>query len=259
MGGRLAALALLALTALGLATGPGRGEEIVAALSQTRVAITTSFSGSEILVFGAIRRESPAPEGPLHVIITMAGPSETVIVRRKANRFGIWVNADAVTVDSAPSFYALATTGPIVAAINDAADRSHRITPERTISALRALITHPEGEEFVAALMRIRSEAGLYQTLPGAVRLSENTLFRTAIALPADLTEGNYLTRIFLTRGGEVIDMHETRIAVRKVGLERQIYRLAHDQPLVYGLLSIAMAILAGWGASALFRVVLRR
>ena len=78
--------------------------------------------------------------------------------------------------------------------------------------------------------------------------------FSTSVQLPANLTEGDYKTRFFLTRRGRVIDSHETVIAVQKVGLERFLFRLAHDQPLIYGLMSLAIAIAAGWGASAAFR-----
>ena len=47
-------------------------------------------------------------------------------------------------------------------------------------------------------------------------------------------------------------------IEVRKVGLERWLYRLAFDQPLLYGLMSLAVAVIAGWGASAAFRKLRR-
>ena len=86
--------------------------------------------------------------------------------------------------------------------------------------------------------------------------LDEQTLFRTAIELPANLTEGSYQTRIFLTRGGAVISQFETAIEVRKVGLERWIYTLSREQPMIYGLMSLAIAIAAGWGASAAFRMM---
>jgi hypothetical protein len=36
------------------------------------------------------------------------------------------------------------------------------------------------------------------------------------------------------------------------------IYTLAHERPLVYGLLSLFIAIAAGWMASALFRAIRR-
>ncbi|WP_323784168.1 TIGR02186 family protein, partial [Leisingera sp.] len=48
-------------------------EEVVLGLSQDRVAITATFDGSEILVFGAVKRESPIPSGePLEVIVTVS-------------------------------------------------------------------------------------------------------------------------------------------------------------------------------------------
>ncbi|MEL7133398.1 MAG: TIGR02186 family protein, partial [Pseudomonadota bacterium] len=83
-----------------------KAEEVVLGLSQNEVAITTSFDGSEILIFGAVKREAPVPEGELGVIVTIAGPSEPVTVRRKERRFGIWVNTDSVELDGAPSYYA---------------------------------------------------------------------------------------------------------------------------------------------------------
>jgi uncharacterized protein (TIGR02186 family) len=92
----------------------------------------------------------------------------------------------------------------------------------------------------------------------GAVAFDEQTLFRTAIALPANLTEGAYQTRIFLTREGRVVSQYQTVIDVRKVGLERWLFTMSREQPMLYGLMSIAIAIAAGWAASAAFQVMRR-
>jgi hypothetical protein len=40
--------------------------------------------------------------------------------------------------------------------------------------------------------------------------------------------------------------------------LERWIYNLAHENSLIYGLLSILVALMAGWGASEMFRLLRR-
>ncbi len=53
-----------------------------------------------------------------------------------------------------------------------------------------------------------------------------------------------------------MIASQERVIGVRKEGLERFIFNLAQEQPLIYGLISLALAALAGWGASAAFRFV---
>lgn len=236
---------------------PARAEQVIAGLSQTRVQIDATFVGSEILIYGAVKREAPIPgDGPLEVIIAVTGPSEPVTVRRKDRRYGIWVNTDAIHISAAPSFYAVATTAPLADILSEVEDLRHRISVPHMIRNVGQAGLVDDPSAFSRALMRIRTSEGLYQTLVGQVELTEETLFNTSIGLPANLTEGDYTTRIFLTRNGTVVDSYETQIAVRKVGLERWIYTLAHEKPLIYGLLSLFIAIVAGWGASAAFRYV---
>jgi len=248
--------ALFLLLAL---SGPLRAEEVVIGLSRDEVAITATFDGSDILVFGAVKREAPIPEGsPLQVIVAITGPSEPVMVRRKERMFGIWANADAVEVDAAPSFYAVAATGTLSDVLRETEDLRHRISIPRAIRSVGAPMDVPDAESFTEALIRIRTNGNLYQQLDNAVTLDQSTLFRAEFDLPANLTEGDYRARIFLTRDGRVIDSYETVIPVKKVGLERFLFTLAHTQPLIYGLMSLAIAIFAGWGASAAFQLLRR-
>ena len=239
---------LLCLTAL-----PAQAEEVLADLSQSRISITTDFDGSEILIFGAVKRDAPLADDPLQILVTVEGPTEPVAVRRKEKRFGIWVNTDVVEVDEAPSFYAIATSAPWAEVISDVEDLRHHISTPRAIRSVGADIA--DSQDFTQALIRIRSGQDLYQSNIGAVRFEEETLFSTSVRLPANLHEGDYRARFFLTRGGSVVDHFETRIDVQKVGLERFLFRLSREKPLIYGLMSLAIAIAAGWLASAAFRV----
>jgi uncharacterized protein (TIGR02186 family) len=248
-----------ALVALFLLTLPALAEEsIVAGMSQNRVSITADFDGSEILIYGAVKRETPAPtdRGPLEVIVTVEGPSTPVTVRRKARVAGIWVNSDSVLVDSAPSFYAVATTGPLNHILSDTDNLRYGITIERVIRAVGITEEAEKSDEFLLGLLRVRTDEGRYRVLQGNVELTEETLFRTDVILPANLTEGEYKVRLFLLRDKRVIATQERVIGVRKEGLERFIFNLAQEQPLLYGLISLALAALAGWGASAAFRFV---
>jgi uncharacterized protein (TIGR02186 family) len=230
-------------------------ETVVAGLSQTRVAITAQFEGSEILIYGAVKRSAPGPEGPpLEVIITAEGPAMPVMVRSKDRRFGLWVNTGAVRIDQAPSFYAIATTAPLAQVLTETEDLRHRISIPRAIRAVGVAAENLDAPSYTTALIRIREASGAYGMREGAVTLSQDTLFRADVALPANLTEGDYRVRIFLTRGGAVIDSFESTINVRKEGLERWLTNLARQQPLIYGLLSLLIAVVAGWAASAGFR-----
>jgi uncharacterized protein (TIGR02186 family) len=235
---------------------PLAAEEVVAGLSRDEVAITANFDGSDILIYGAVKRDAPAAADPMEVIITVSGPEQAVNVRKKAWRFGIWVNASAVEVDEAPSFYAVASSGALKEVLTRTEDLRHRISIPRAIRSVGAPSTVANAAEFTEALIRIRTAKNLYQQLDNSVELYDQTLFSTTIDLPANLVEGPYDTSIFLVRNGVVVDKYETVINVNKVGLERWIYDLAHQRPLIYGLLSLFIAITAGWMASAVFRYI---
>lgn len=238
--------------------GPTLAEEsIVSGLSQNRVSITADFVGSEILVYGAVKRDAPVPEGsPLDVIVTVEGPAAPVMVRRKERVAGIWINNASVRIDSAPSFFAVATTGPLTRILSDTENLRFNITIERVIRAVGITSEAENAGEFLLALLRVRSQEDRYRILEGKVELTEDTLFRTDVELPANLIEGEYKVRIFLLRDQKVVAHQERVVRVRKVGLERFIFNLAHDQPLIYGLVSLVLAALAGWGASTAFRLM---
>jgi uncharacterized protein (TIGR02186 family) len=243
------ALALLPLPAMA-------AESIVAGLSQNRVSITADFDGSEILVYGAVKRNAPAPDEPIEVIITVEGPATPVTIRKKERRLGIWINTDAVEVDAAPSFYAVATTGPLRQILSETEDLRHRVTLPRVIRTVGAATEAGGPDAFIDAMQRIRLAESRYKVLQGAVEFTEQTLFRADIVLPSNLTEGEYRVRIFLTRDGRVVDVQNRVVGVRKEGLERLLFNLSREQPLIYGLLSLFMAAGAGWAASAGFRIL---
>ena len=234
-------------------------EKVVLGMSQDEVAITATFDGSNILVFGAIQRDAPIPETPIDAIVTVSAPSEPLNVRRKAKRFGIWVNTDTVQVDAAPSFYAIATSGPLSDILSETEDLRHKVSINRAIRSVGAPMNIMDAQSFADAVIRIRETNGLYTLQESSVSIDEQTLFRTSIDMPANLTEGDYKTRIFITRDGAIVDQLSTTIDVRKVGLERFLFSLSRDQPLLYGLMSLAIAIFAGWAASAVFQVIRNR
>ena len=262
----LAALAV-ALTALlpqapraqdntGQDSAPAPQEELVLGLSQTRVSITTNFDGSEILIFGAVKRDAPQQAVDADVIVTVAGPNEPISVQRKERRAGIWVNADHVIIRQAPSFYAVATSAPLDGILSATEDLRHRISIPRAIRSITSPDNVTDEDSFVEALVRIRQKAGLYQMRDGTVDFDQQTLFRTKVPLPSSLPVGNYKVEVYLLRDGAVAASHETTIRVGKVGLEQWLYGLSREHGVAYALLAIFIAVAAGWGASEIFRLI---
>lgn len=234
-------------------------QKLVTGLSQDQVAITANFDGSDILVYGAVARDKPLPKGQTqNIVITLEGPAEPLVVRKKARVFGIWANHESVRVDSAPSFYSVSTTGPLFNVISHTEDLRYHISVPLAIREIGGTATAKHPKKFIDALIKIRTQEGKYENEIGAVKFRDNTLFSTRVRLPANLTEGTYKLRIFLTQDRKVIDMSEASIEVRKAGIERWLFNLSADRPALYGILSLFIAISAGWLASAAFQLLRR-
>ena len=212
--------------------------------------------GPDLLIYGAVKRETPVPASALGVVVTVEGPSTPITVRRKSHVLGIWANTASVEVDRAPSFYAVATTAPLAEVLSATEDLRHKISVPQMIRSVGAPPDIADSYAFTGALIRIREDNGLYSLHEGDVKLEQDTLFSTGVDLPANLVEGFYRTRIFLLRDKKVIASHEALIDVRKVGLERWLYELAKNQPALYGALALVIAALAGWLASTAFRLL---
>lgn len=235
-----------------LALPVGAVETIVTDLSRDQVSITADFQGSQIFIFGAVKRDAPVLEGAgaLDVIIEVTGPPSELTVRRKDKRFGIWINTDVVTIDRAPSFYTIASTSPITEILSDRERASRDLGLDYAVQG--------SDEDFRTAVIRIKQDNGNYATVESVVNLTEDTLFTTEVALPANLIEGDYTATIYLVRNQQVISASSQVIEVRKAGLEKWLYDMAQEQALLYGLMSLAVALLAGWGASEIFRLLRR-
>jgi uncharacterized protein (TIGR02186 family) len=235
-------------------------ESVVTGLSADEIALTATFDGSELFLFGAIRREGPVPEesGPLDIIITLKGPPRDVMVRRKERRFGVWVNTDSLEVRQAPSFYAVATTAPVDEILSQTAQLRYGIGMDQAVRRVGGHATLADTAPFTEALIRLKESSGSYVQAGGAVKVAEETLFQTRIEMPANLVEGDYAAEFFLVRDFSVVNRGEALIRVEKTGIERWLYNFSREEPLLYGLMSVALALAAGWLAAAAFGLVRR-
>lgn len=253
---RLAAL-LMAL----LLAGPLAAQEtVVTGVSTDNIGLNATFDGSELFVFGAIRRDAPIKPAadPIDVIITIKGPPRNLRVRHKERRLGIWMNTDSLSVRQAPSFYAIATTRTLDDILSETERLRWQIGMDEAVRRVGGHDTIEDTTVYTDALVRIKERTGSYQQRDGSVNVAEETLFQTSFHMPANLVEGDYVAQFFLARDREVISTGTSVIRVEKTGIERWLYNLSRNRPLVYGLASVAAALACGWAAAAAFSLVRR-
>ncbi|MSO98525.1 MAG: hypothetical protein EXR11_09965 [Rhodospirillaceae bacterium] len=241
----LASIALLAMTTATSA----QEAPLVADVSENLVAITTGFTGKEVLLFGAT-------DGPGDIAIIVKGPSRDVTIRKK-DRFGpIWINSDSATFRDVPSFYRIASSRPLEEfAPPNLLSRFQIGTGNIRLETVEGSGLAPEAvPEFRQALLRLKTGQQLYDENLGSVNITSNRLFRTRILFPANVPTGTYIVEVYLFRNGTVAAAEIVPFNISKIGFGADVYDFAHDLGAIYGLLAIALAVGAGWAASAAFR-----
>jgi uncharacterized protein (TIGR02186 family) len=224
---------------------------LVADLSSHLVAITTGFTGTNVLLFGATN-------GPGDIAVVVRGPSKDEVVRRKG-RFGpIWANDAAVTFSTAPSYYRVASSRPLEDFAPQALLSSRQIGVD-TVRIMTPDDNMPleEVAEFRKAMVRLKTADNLYDQGISDITLMSNRLFRTELHFPANVPTGTYMVEVYLFRDDQITSAEIVPLNISKVGIGAEIYDFAPGRfAFFYGLLTVLLAASAGWAASAIFRRV---
>lgn len=226
-------------------TAPALANPIISGISTNEINIDTKFRGAKILLFGA-----KGDAG--NVIVTVRGPKKNFMVTRKEKLLGIWYNGARVKFKDSYSFYSLFST------FND---------QELTDGLLRDLelgknnlkfnsseeIGTEEKSEFQVQLVEKLEKNNLYSSGASKVDFLDETLFKVMLNFPKNITRGIYTVEIYLINEGSLLSFQSIPIYVNQVGLSAKILDFAYQESFLYGLLSVALALIAGWLANYIF------
>ena len=222
------------------------GKPIVADLSASRIELNSGFTGTNLLLFGA-RNDSG------DIIVTVRGPEQTYIVRKKSRVFGVWVNKEQMVFKNIPGYYALASSKKLGEIRKNYYFKPLQIGLKNLPASPPPSTDRAKYREFYEALVQHQIRRGLFPAETGKISFLEETLFKTFIPFPDTIIRGDYTAEIYLFNDGQLSGMETAPIRVIKTGFDALVSDLAHHYSALYGLLAIAVAVAAGWGASALF------
>lgn len=247
----LLSLAALLLPAAAHAADP----RLVPDVSSRAIDIQYSFTGEELLLFGAILYPGQRlPDDHADIVVVLKGPVRPIVLREKRRVAGIWVNASSIRLRTSPGFYAIGSSRPI-----------DRLVDERTAAifelGLANLSMSPSGfsearklERFEAGLTDLYRRSGLFVENPSAVEITEGVLYRARIPVPARVPVGTYRAETYLISRGRVLAVASRDVQIRKAGFERFVALAAQRHGFLYGLSAVFLSLVLGYGASAIFR-----
>jgi uncharacterized protein (TIGR02186 family) len=245
------------LVGLLLTCAPAQAETLIVSLSTSRVLISSNYTGSSIVVFGAIERDAQtiARGAGYDAVVTVRGPRETLTVREKSRVGPIWVNRAAQSFPDVPAFLAVLSSAPIAEVTTEQLRRKLRVGLDAITEAASSAATGPsEPNRFRDALVRLEQREGLYHQDERGVSFLTRTIFRSAVPVPATAPPGNYEVEVALFADEVLLSRTFTNFELVKTGFEQQVAVLARDWSAAYGAATAGMALLFGWLASVVFR-----
>jgi uncharacterized protein (TIGR02186 family) len=248
-----AALALLAFFALVGARDP----ILVPEVSQHEVQVRQGFTGTELLLFGAILEPDGRRAGrDYDIVVVLKGPTEPIRLREKQKILGIWINADSTAFRSAPSYFAVASSKPISEIVDDRTAAIYELGLDYLQLSPIGSIEPKEQDRFTKGLVAMRAREGLYREEPAGVAIREQVLYQARIALPSNVQTGRYTAETFAITHGRVIASATADVEVSKQGFERVVADYAQQDGFFYGLFAVALSLAMGWVAHRLFAFI---
>ncbi|NCF48244.1 MAG: hypothetical protein GWP36_01830, partial [Bacteroidetes bacterium] len=238
-------------------------------LSESEVKITSSYHGTELLLFGAFEGENGDD-----VVLLVSGPNIRLAQRRSDKVAGIWVNVETKVWENAPSFYHVFSTRPLT----EITDSTGLADAMIGASALPLSFTPYEGgaisdpnssghdnagngddvskpsAQMIEGLVRNMKDLGLWAESNSGVTVQRNTLFRATLTLPKNVPTGDYEVRVVHFRDGTILSEETTAMIVKRAGFSAAIYNFAHEHSALYGIFAIIFAVCSGWLAAVAFR-----
>lgn len=255
----LFALALLFAGPAAAQQRPNDGAgELPAGVAQEQITVSSDYRGSSITVFGV----NPDRFGRGDVVVVVRGPSERATVMRKRRVWGLWINGDPVRFSQAPAFFAVLSARPVTEIASPQSIWRYQLDPAASAQLESAVPAGGDPSAYRAALVRLRRTQGLYQTYvgqatptrPGGLTTYPGGLFRAIVRLPANAPIDVYHADAYVFRDGRLISSQRIPIRIERIGIERRIHDLANNAAFFYGLLTVLLALGAGWVAAFLFR-----
>lgn len=239
-----------------LAATPAGAEKLITTLSSNTVQITSSFDGARLSVFGTIEAETPGEvvTGPYNIIIVITGPLQDRVTRLKTNSFGIWTNTDQVQFSEFPSYYAVISSGRLESIATEQVLSDEQVLPQQQALVAAIDSSTAKATRFGAELVRLMTEDGHFAVNESGVQFLSDTAYVAQVVLPSDVANGPFLAHTMVLKDKVLVTETTQGFAVRKTGFENFVFNASRQQPLLYGIVCVILALGTGWLAGVAFK-----
>lgn len=247
-----AALIYIFILALFVFTAKASAELAVKA-NHDHIKIASFYHGSTVSVAGVA-------DSGADLIIKLTSPEGHETLRKKGKAAGfLWMNVGSLNFERVPNLYFLHTTKKL----------EEMLTPDEID---KYLIGYPALEKHVEItpiknedektkwfndFVKFKESSKLYSTSYGKISTTVKDgkqHYYVLLDWPYQALPDNYTVTVYAVKDKKIVETATASVFVEQVGIVKTLSDMAKNNGVMYGIISIAIALAAGFGVGIIFR-----
>jgi hypothetical protein len=234
-----------------------------AALEPAKLQITPSTVELGTFYGGARMHVAGMAGAGCKIIVVVRGPSATEVFNKLGRVGPIWVNTGKVTISAAPSLLLIFSSEPVNTFLISAAIDQYQLDLGSLKKHMLIETKAPDRDRVADDFLAFKAHQGTYGIIPRSVQMTVpdqgGLPFSVDFEMPRAATPGKYQVSVLECRNGEVTTKSDVDLEVVEIGFPALIARLAKERASLYGIISIIIAMVAGFGIDFLVFHIFRR
>ena len=249
----LTTLVVIAMTML-LGFAAPASAMLTARANHDHITIDFFYHGSTVSVRGM-------SDPNVDLVIKMTSPEGHQVLKQKGKVGGLlWMNVGQLKFEQTPNFYAVYSTKKLDEMLN-------KVEQEKYVIGYQALGKHVEVtpvaneeekakwfDEFVKYKEESRVYASSFGKIETKVDAQGHQEYYILTDWPYQAAPGDYLVTVYAVKNGKVVEQAESKVNVEQIGVVKTLATMAKNSAAFYGLLSVGIALGAGFGVGLVFR-----
>lgn len=236
-------LAMLTAAALAFA-GP-----VQLQLNKKSIEINTFYDGTTVQATGTVPAGSEA-------VIRLSGHPQDLHLKKKGKAGGLlWMNIADLTFAHAPKIYMLYTSE---AGRGLLADNKLDFSLPSLEQRIEISPANENKDFYFHEFLKLKKHEAVYAEFPEKItytnEIGGDRHFRATLQIPPRMSEDTYAIDLFAVKNGRIIGRESETLQVKMISFPKMLSRLAFNRGLLYGVLSVLVAVAAGLFMGTLFR-----
>jgi uncharacterized protein (TIGR02186 family) len=218
------------------------------------ISIDFFYHGSSV----SVRGES---DPNTDLVIKITSPEGHQILKQKGKVGGVlWMNVGQLKFENTPNFYEVFSTKKLEEMLDKEEMEKYTIGYAALQKHIEIIPVANEEEKatWFDEFVKFKEASKVYSSTVGKITTTTTKDGRQEYYIltdwPYQAAPGEYLVTVYAVKNGKVTERAESRVNVEQVGLVKTLATMAKNKAAFYGILSVGIALGAGFGVGLVFR-----